>query len=165
LIKAGVIVGLGSDACGNDRPFDSLFEDMFIAPRWQRLDTHDPYLMPHGKMLEMATIDGARALGMDDRIGSIEVGKDADIILINMFTPHAMPLMMDTSRLATIVRGADVKTVMVQGQVLMEDRKVLTVNEQDVCEWAQVEALNTIKVFGLEPLMEPSVRAWGHARA
>ena len=165
LIKAGVIVGLGSDACGNDRPFDSLFEDMFMAPRWQRLETHDPYLIPHGKVLEMATIDGARALGMEDRIGSLEVGKDADIILVNMFTPQAVPLAMATSRLACLVRGADVKTVMVQGQILMEDRKVKTVNEAEVCEWAQTEALNTIEVFGLQPLMEPSVRQWGHARA
>jgi cytosine/adenosine deaminase-related metal-dependent hydrolase len=164
LIKAGVTVGIGSDACGNDRPFDSLFEDMFIAPRWQRLELHDPYLLPPGKMLEMATIDGAKALGMDDRIGSIEVGKDADIILIDMYTPQAVPLVMETSRLASLVRGADVKTVMVQGQILMEDRKVKTVNEGDVCEWAQQEALNTIDVFGLRPLMEPSVRQWGASR-
>ena len=75
LIEAGVLVGLGSDACGMDRPYDSIWEDMFMAPRWQRLELNDPNLIPSGKLLEMATIDGARIVGMDDITGSIEVGQ------------------------------------------------------------------------------------------
>jgi len=164
LLKAGATVGLGSDACGMDRPFDSILEDAFMAPRWQRLEFNDPDLIPPGKTLEMATIDGARALGMDDRIGSLEVGKDADIILVNLFSPHAVPMAMVTSRVHAMARGADVETVLVQGQILMEDRKVKTVDEMEILEWAQAEALHTVDVFGLRPLMEPSVNHWGHSR-
>ena len=88
LIEAGVLVGLGSDACGMDRPYNSIWEDMFMAPRWQRLELNDPNLIPSGKLLEMATIDGARIVGIDDITGSIEVGKEADIIIVNMWKPH-----------------------------------------------------------------------------
>lgn len=164
MIDAGVLVGLGSDSCGMDRPYDSIWEDMFIAPRWQRLELHDPWLMPNGKMLEMATIDGAKIVGMDQRTGSIEVGKEADIILVNLWKPHMLPLAMETSRLAQYARGADVETVMVAGEILMEDRKVLTVDEDELLEWAQAEAEHTWKVFGLEPMMQPSARHWGHAQ-
>lgn len=164
LIEAGVTVGLGSDACGMDRPFDSILEDICMAPRWQRLEFNDPDLIPPGKALEMATIDGARALGMDDRIGSLELGKDADVIIIDLDTPHGMPFAQETSRVASLARGADVQTVIVQGQILMRDRKVLTVDEGDVLEWAQDEAMHTLDVFGLRPLIEPSAKHWGHAR-
>ena len=163
LIKLGATVGLGSDACGMDRPFDSILEDAFMAPRWQRLEFNDPNLLPPGKTLEMATIDGAKALGMDDRIGSLEVGKDADIIVINLNTPHSMPLGMVPSRIHAMARGADVETVLVEGQVLMEDRRVLTVDETEILERAQAEALHTVDVFGLRPLMEPSAHHWGHS--
>src|SRR3954466_7902185 len=104
----------------------------------------DPSLLPVGKTLEMATIDGAKALGMDDRIGSLEVGKDADIILINLYSPHAVPMAMETSRIQAMVRGADVETVMVQGQILMEERQVKTVDEADILEHANREALHTV---------------------
>ena len=70
---------------------------------------------------------------------------------------------METSRLAHLVRGADVQTVMVRGEILMEDRKVLTVDEDDILEWAQKEAEHTWEVFGLAPLMVPSARHWGHS--
>lgn len=99
---------------------------MFIA-RWQRLETHDPYLIPHGKVLETEPVR------LVWKTASAHLRwQRADIILVNMFTPQAVPLAMATSRLACLVRGADVKTVMVQGQILMEDRKVKTVNETDV---------------------------------
>jgi cytosine/adenosine deaminase-related metal-dependent hydrolase len=164
LIEAGVLVGLGSDACGMDRPYDSIWEDMFMAPRWQRLELNDPNLIPSGKLLEMATIDGARIVGIDDITGSIEVGKEADIIIVNMWKPHLIPMWMETSRLAHLARGSDVETVMVQGEILMEDRKVLTVDENDLMEWAQKEAEHTWEVFGLHPILQASARHWGHSQ-
>lgn len=160
LIDAGVIVGLGSDACGLDNPFDSLWEDIFLAPRWQRRELNDSTVIPPGKALEMATIDGARALNMQDRIGSIEIGKDADIIVVDLFKPHIVPIFMEPTRLAHYVRGSDVDTVIVRGQVLMENRQVKSVDETEVLEWAQQEGERTIRTFGLEPLMEPSERYW-----
>jgi cytosine/adenosine deaminase-related metal-dependent hydrolase len=163
MIDAGVIVGLGSDICGSDRSC-SIWDDMFVAPRWQRILLDNPHLIPPGKALEMATIDGARALGLDDKIGSVEVGKDADLIVVNLFKPHTVPFFMETFRLAQFAKAEDVETVMVQGQILMEDRQVKTVNETEVLEWAQQQAEHTIKLFGLEPLLEPSTKYWGHSR-
>jgi 5-methylthioadenosine/S-adenosylhomocysteine deaminase len=164
IIGAGALVGLGSDACGMDRPYDSIWEDMAIAPRWQRLELTDPSVLPPGKLLEMATIDGAKIVGLDHLTGSIEVGKEADIILVNMWKPHLVPLAMETSRMAQLARGSDVETVMVQGEILMEDRKVLSVNEDYIMEWAQAEAEHTCEVFGLHPMLRPSANHWGHSQ-
>lgn len=165
MIEAGVVVGLGSDFVGLDRDWN-LWEDIYWSPRLHRRLKNDPTLMPVGKVLEMATIDGARALGLDHRIGSIEPGKDADIIIVNMWKPHIVPLLgsMTTQRLAYYGRGEDVETVMVQGQVLMEDRRVLTVNEDEILEWADAEAKHTVEVFGLRPLMQRNDRYWNSAR-
>ena len=119
MIDAGVVVGLGSDFCGLDRSWN-MWEDIYLSPRGiHRRLKNDPTQMPVGKVLEMATIDGAKALGLDHRIGSIEAGKDADIILVNMWKPHIVPLSgpMTTQRLAYYARGEDVETVMVRGRI------------------------------------------------
>jgi len=159
MIDAGVIVALGSDGIGSDHTFD-LWEDIFFAPRWQRRLLGNPTLIPPGKALEMATIDGARALGLEDRIGSLEIGKDADIIVVDLFKAHTVPFFMETSRLAHYVRGQDVDTVMVQGEILMEHRQIKNVDENEVLEWAQQQAEETVSLFGLEPLLEPSNMYW-----
>jgi cytosine/adenosine deaminase-related metal-dependent hydrolase len=164
LIDAGVLVGIGSDSCGMDRPYDSIWDDMYIAPRWQRLELREPNVLPPGKLLEMATIDGAEVVGLGQRTGSLEIGKDADIILVNMWQPHLAPVAMEPTRVAQLARGSDVETVMVEGQILMEDRKVLTVNEDDILEWAQAEAEHTYELFGLGPLLQPSANHWGHSQ-
>jgi 5-methylthioadenosine/S-adenosylhomocysteine deaminase len=165
LITAGVVVGIGTDFVGLDRDWN-LWEDMYWSPRIHRRLKNDPTLMPVGKVLEMATIDGAKALGLDQRIGSIEAGKDADIILVNMWKPHIVPLSgpMTTHRLAYYARGEDVETVMVQGQLVMENRKVLTVDEDEILEWAHAEAEHTVDVFGLKPLMQRNAKYWKSAR-
>lgn len=165
IIEKGGIVGLGSDFCGLDRSWN-MWEDIYFSPRLHRRLKNDPTIMPVGKILEMATIDGARALGMDDRIGSLEPGKDADIILVNMWKPHIVPLApaLVTQRLAYFARGEDVETVMVQGRILMENRKVLSVDEQETLEWADAEARHTVEVFGLDPLMGRNVNYWKSAR-
>jgi cytosine/adenosine deaminase-related metal-dependent hydrolase len=162
LIDAGVTVALGSDFCGIDRNW-SLWEDMYVSPRLHRRILLDETVIQPGKILEMATIDGAKALGMDEQIGSIEPGKEADVIIVNLFQPHSVPFFMEVQRLAYYTRASDVETVIVAGQVLMEDRKVLTVNERDLLEWADEEAQQTVRVFGLEPLMQRDELYWGHA--
>ena len=165
MVAAGVVVGLGSDFVGLDRDWN-LWEDIYWSPRIHRRLKNDSTLMPVGKVLEMATIDGARALGLDHRIGSIETGKDADIIVVNTWKPHIVPLLgsMTTQRLAYFTRGEDVETVMVQGNILMENGKVLTVDENELLEWADAEAKHTVEVFGLEPLMQRNDRYWKSAR-
>jgi cytosine/adenosine deaminase-related metal-dependent hydrolase len=137
---------------------------MFLGPRWQRLELNDPNVIPSGKLLEMATIDGAKIVGLDSVTGSLEPGKEADIIIVNMWKPHLVPLAMQTSRLAHLVRGSDVETVLVQGQILMEDRKVLCVDENEILEWAQAESEHTCEVFGLDPMLTPSVHHWGYSQ-
>jgi cytosine/adenosine deaminase-related metal-dependent hydrolase len=165
LIDAGVTVGLGTDVNGTDRSWN-LWEDIFFGPRLHRRLFNDPTRMPVGKILEMATIDGARALGMADRIGSIEPGKDADIIMINMWKPHIVPSFqqMTTQRVAYFARGSDVEFVMVAGRILMEDRKSKTIDENDVLEWAEAEARHTVDVFGLKPMMQRDLHYWKSAR-
>jgi cytosine/adenosine deaminase-related metal-dependent hydrolase len=159
------VVGLGSDFVGSDRSWN-LWEDIYWSPRIHRRLKNDPTFMPVGKVLEMATIDGAKALGLDHRIGSIEPGKDADIILVDLWKAHLVPLYgpLTTHRLAYYARGTDVDTVMVQGRLLMEGRKVLSVDENEVLEWADAEARHTVGVFGLEPLMRRNDHYWRAAR-
>jgi cytosine/adenosine deaminase-related metal-dependent hydrolase len=106
----------------------------------------------------MATIDAARALGIDKLTGSIEVGKKADIILVDMFKPHLVPFFMASHRIAYEALGSDVNTVIVDGKVLMENREVKTVDEKEVLEQAQLEAEETIERGGLEPLMKMEQR-------
>ncbi len=162
MIDAGVTVGLGSDAPVLDRSFD-LWEDMFFAPRWQRKLVGNGELLPPGKILEMATIDGARAVGLDDKTGSIEVGKEADMILVDYFKPHLVPIFKEVNRLVHFVRGPDVDTVIVQGEILMENRTVKTVDETDVLEKAQYEAEKMVKDFGLESMTKSTGISWGQS--
>ena len=92
LIEAGVLVGLGSDACGMDRPYDSIWEDMFMAPRWQRLELNDPNVIPSGKLWKWRPSTAPRSSAWMTVTGSIEVGKDADLIIVNMWKPHLVPI-------------------------------------------------------------------------
>lgn len=91
----------------------------------------NPTLTPARQVLRMVTIDAAKALGMDDRIGSLEAGKRADIILIDLNHPHLVPL-FDVYSLLTYAAGReDVSTVLVNGKVVVRDRKLLNLNEAD----------------------------------
>jgi 5-methylthioadenosine/S-adenosylhomocysteine deaminase len=136
LLEAGVTVALGSDGIAPDRSYD-MFRHMFQAMHYHRRHFRDAGVLPHGKVLEMVTIDAARAIGLDHEIGSLEVGKKADIILIDLFKPHLMPLNMPVYRVTCFANGADVCTTIVDGRVLMEDRRVLSVDPTEVMERAQ----------------------------
>jgi cytosine/adenosine deaminase-related metal-dependent hydrolase len=160
LIDAGVTVMLGSDGVAPDRSFD-MFRHMFQAMRYHRFYFRDPSYLPAGKVLEMVTIDAARALGLDKEIGSLEAGKKADVILIDMFKPHLMPFNMPAYRVAYFANGNDVDTVIVNGQVLMEGRRVLTVNTADVLELAQKEITEALERTQLHHLKERPERFWG----
>jgi 5-methylthioadenosine/S-adenosylhomocysteine deaminase len=163
LLDAGVTVSLGTDYTGQDRTADQ-FKDMKVAILLQRLRFRDPSYLPPGKVIEMATIDGARALGMDHLIGSLEVGKKADLILIDMEQPHLTPLWMAPQRVVYQVTGHDVDTVLVDGRILMEKRRVLSVDEATVLREAQAEGERMVERAGVTPLMGLPDRFWGHAR-
>jgi 5-methylthioadenosine/S-adenosylhomocysteine deaminase len=163
LIDAGAIVMLGSDGVAPDRSFD-MFRHMFQATRYHRYYFHDPKVLPAGKVLEMATIDAARALGMEQEIGSLEAGKRADIILVDWFKPHLVPMNMPVYRIVYYANGEDVSDVLVDGRVLMRERRVLTVNEEKVLTAAQRESDLAIHRAGLERWTAMPEGFWGTTR-
>ena len=163
LLDAGVTVMLGSDGTAPNRSTD-MFRHMFQCMHYHRTYYHDPAYLPPGKVLEMTTTDAARGLGMEKEIGSLEVGKRADIILVNMFKPHLYPLNMPVYRVIYFASGGDVDTVIVDGKILMENRIVKTVNEEEVLERAQREAEAMFDRMQLRHLLKTPDRFWGHSR-
>jgi cytosine/adenosine deaminase-related metal-dependent hydrolase len=139
---------LGSDGVAPDRSFD-MFRHMFQATRYHRFYFHDAKVLPAGKVLEMVTIDAAKALGMEKEIGSLEPGKKADIILLDWFKPHLVPMNMPVYRVVYYANGEDVSTVLVDGRILMRDRRVLTVDEEKILVAAQRESNLAIQRSGL----------------
>jgi len=138
LLKAGANVALCTDGNAPDRTFD-LWKEMRTSQIQHRGYFHDAGLLPAGKVLEMVTIDAAKAVGLDHLVGSLEPGKRADIVLVDVRQPHLAPFMMPVQRLVYAASGQDVSTVIVDGQVIMEQRKVLTVDERQVMEAAARE--------------------------
>jgi cytosine/adenosine deaminase-related metal-dependent hydrolase len=112
----------------------------------------------------MATIDSAKAFGIDDILGSIEQGKKADIILIDTYKPHLYPLNMPVDRVTYFANGNDVDTVIVDGKILMKNRRVTTINEEDVLENAQIEIEAAVGRSKLEKLYDITSRYWGKSR-
>ncbi len=163
LMDAGVTVALGSDATAPDRNGD-MFRHMQQAMHYHKTFFKDPKVLPPGKALEMCTIDGARALGMEAEIGSLESGKKADIVLVDLARPHMYPLHMPVFRLVCFANGNDVSTVIVDGRVLMEDRVVRSIDEGEVLDTAQAEAELMLDRGGFRDLLEPLPTFWGHTR-
>jgi cytosine/adenosine deaminase-related metal-dependent hydrolase len=160
LIDAGVTVAIGSDGSAPDRGYD-MFRHMFQCMHYHRRHFRDAGVLPHGKVLEMVTIDAARALSMDQQIGSLEPGKKADIILVDLFKPHMLPLNMPVFRVTCFANAADVCTTIVGGQILMHERKVLSVEEDAVLEQAQIACERMLERSGLRHLTQDPDRLWG----
>ena len=125
---------------------------------------HDSFYLPPGKLLEMITIDAAKALGMEKEIGSLEKGKQADVITVNMEQPHLMPAYMPVYKLMLYATAQDVDMTIVKGKILMKDRKVLSCDEKEIMYSAWKEAEETIVRAGAEKYMQPSDTFWGNAR-
>jgi 5-methylthioadenosine/S-adenosylhomocysteine deaminase len=139
LRKAGVAVGLGTDGAASNNDLD-MFEAMRQAAFLHKLKTGDPRAIPALVALQMATIEGARALGLEQQIGSLEVGKRADLIVVSMSAARQTPMYDPVSHLVYVTRGDDVRTTIVNGRVLMRDRRVLTLNESSVLAEARAWA-------------------------
>ncbi len=126
---AGIAVGLGTDGpAGSNNDLD-LMEEIDLAAKLAKITKMDPVAMNAKAAVEMATIDGARALHMENEIGSLEKGKKADLILISLDEPNAVPMYDVYAQLAYALKASDVETVIIAGRVVMQDRKLLTVNE------------------------------------
>jgi 5-methylthioadenosine/S-adenosylhomocysteine deaminase len=137
--KEGVSVGIGTDGAASNNDLD-MFEAMRQAAFQQKLVTMDPTAISAPDALEMATIGGARALGRPQHLGSIEAGKLADVIIVGMSKPRQQPLFDPVSQIVYASRGDDVETVIVNGRILMRDKKVLTMNEATVLAEARKAA-------------------------
>lgn len=160
LRAAGVTVALGSDATAPDRSSD-MFRHIQQAMHYHRRHFRDASVLPPGEALAMATIDAARAIGMDDRIGSLEVGKEADMILIDMHRPHLYPLNMPAYRVPCFAIGNDVDTVVVAGRVLMQGGRPLHVDAARVLAEAQAEAEAMIARIGGQADLALPPGFWG----
>ena len=129
--KAGIRVGVGTDGAASNNDLD-MFEAMRQTAFLHKLVGGDPRAIPAPVALEMATIDGARALGMDRAIGSLEAGKRADLLVVSMASARQTPMYDPVSHIVYVTRGDDVSTTIVNGKVLMRDRKVLTLDRRAV---------------------------------
>jgi len=128
---AGVAVGLGTDGpAGSNNDLD-LMEEMDLAAKLAKITKMNPLALNAKAVVEMATIDGAKALHMEKAIGSLEPGKKADLVVISLDQPNAVPMYDIYAQLAYALKGSDVQTVVIAGGVVMRDRKLLTVNEEE----------------------------------
>jgi 5-methylthioadenosine/S-adenosylhomocysteine deaminase len=134
MLALDLAVGLGPDGpAGSNNDFN-MFEEMDLAAKLQKVATGDPRSLPAEAAVEMATIRGARALGMEKEIGSLESGKRADLISIRLDRPNAVPMYNVYSQIVYALKGSDVQDVMVNGRLLVKDAQALTLNA------AQIEA-------------------------
>ena len=137
--QAGITVGLACDgpACNNTQ---DMFEVMKDAALLQKVTTRDPVSLTARDVFAMATLEGARACGMEDRIGSLSVGKLADITIIDTMASHLRPIHDPFATLVYSARAADVETVLVGGNIVVQDKKVLTMDEAEIIHKAQLRA-------------------------
>jgi len=147
---AGVAVGLGTDGpAGSNNDLD-LMEEIDLAAKLAKITKMSPLALNAKDVVEMATIDGARAIHMENEIGSLETGKKADMILISLEEPNAVPMYDVYSQIAYSLKGSDVETVVIGGRVVMRDHKLLTVDESRVLDKAR-EYGKSVKIsLGLE---------------
>jgi 5-methylthioadenosine/S-adenosylhomocysteine deaminase len=127
MLRRGIDVGLGTDGCASNNNLD-LFGEMGMCAKLHKVFSADPTVLKAEKIVEIATIGGARVLGMSALIGSITSGKCADIILVNMRKPHLTPLYNPFSQLVYAASGADVMTSIIGGRIVMRDRRLLTID-------------------------------------
>ena len=138
MLARKISVSLGADGAACNNRLD-MFTEMRTAALLQKL-AHGPEILPAASVLQMATIDGARALGLDAEIGSIEVGKRADVIVVDLNRSHSSPSPDVVSALVYSAQASDVRSTIIDGQVVMLDRQLLTLNERDAIGDANREA-------------------------
>jgi len=136
MISCGVNVGLGTDGCASNNDLD-LFSEIGFAARVHKVFRKDPLACPAEQALRMATLGGASALGLENEIGSIEPGKKADLIALNLNQPHLTPMYDPVSHIVYAARGSDVRFVWVDGRQVVKDGRVLTVDEAEVMSEAK----------------------------
>ena len=142
-LEAGIKVGLGTDGSASNNDLD-LFNEMDVTAKLHKVNILDPTVMDAKTVFKLATIDGAGALGLDNEIGSLETGKQADIIIIDVNKPHLVPMYNPVSHIVYSARGSDVQDVIIAGKVIVRDQKLLSFDLEDVLERASLTG-ETIK--------------------
>ena len=139
MMAQGVTVALGTDGCASNNDLD-LFAEMDTAAKLHKVSKLDPTVMDAQTLLRMAIVDGARALGLDHSIGTLQAGKRADLIVIDTKKPHLIPLYNPYSHLVYAACGHDVKHSIIDGNVVMENRELLTLDVEDILAQANEKA-------------------------
>ena len=155
MLRKGVNVTLGTDGGPSNNDYD-LLREMKIAALLQPLITGDPEAVRAEQVLEMATINGARALMVDNMVGSIEVGKKADIVVVDFNQPHLKPTNNPVSHLVYSAMGSDVRHVIIDGKLVVYDRRILTFDEEEVLSKADEVAHNLYQRAGV--CLEPDLK-------
>ncbi|WP_456474038.1 amidohydrolase family protein [Candidatus Pyrohabitans sp.] len=145
--KAGVTVSLGTDGAASNNTLD-IFEEMKTCTLLQKVSTHDASVLPAQEVLRFATINAARALGLEKEIGSLEVGKRGDVIIVDTHKPHLKPMSNPVSHLIYAAKGSDVSTVIVEGKVIMHEGSFRTLDVAEVCRFAEEEAFDLFEKAG-----------------
>jgi 5-methylthioadenosine/S-adenosylhomocysteine deaminase len=140
MLAQGVTVGLGTDGCASNNNLD-LFTEMDTAAKIHKIQNMDPTVTDAVTVLRMATIEGAKALGLEDITGSLEQGKKADVIVIDTHKPHLTPMYNPASHLVYAARGSDVSTSIINGKVVMEDRKLLFLDLDEIMARAREKSV------------------------
>ena len=143
LLDRDVSVSLGADGAACNNRLD-MFTEMRTAALLQKA-VHGPEVLPASRVLRMATIDGAKAMGLDGEIGSLEAGKRADVVIVRMTGLHSTPAPELVSALVYSAQASDVETVIIDGQLMMRDRKLLTIDEAETVKTANLEAKELVK--------------------
>jgi len=133
MLKKGITVSLGTDSpCSNNTA--DMFEIMKTTAIIHKGINKNPTVMPAEQVLEMATIEGAKALSWENEIGSIEAGKKADLSIISLKRPHLCPLYSEASHLVYAAKASDVETVIINGRIVMENGKLTMLNIEKVMD-------------------------------
>jgi cytosine/adenosine deaminase-related metal-dependent hydrolase len=140
LLEQGISVSLGADGAACNNRLD-MFTEMRTAALLQKA-LHGPEVLPANRVLRMATIDGARAMSLDAEVGSLEVRKRADVSVVRLDRLHATPVKDVVSALVYSAETEDVDTVIIDGELVMRDRKLFTIDERETIESARVQATN-----------------------
>ncbi len=149
MLDAGISVSLGADGAACNNRLDMFTEMRSMALLQKAL--HGPQVIPAWQALRMATIDGARALGLENEIGTLEAGKLADVVVVDLRLLHSSPGSGDTtSALVYSAQTADVRSVVIGGQLVMNDTELLTLDEESVLEEANRQRLELLKRAGIE---------------
>ncbi len=153
MLEKGVTVGLGTDGCASNNNLD-LFGEMDTAAKLAKVAYLDPTLLDARTVLNMATIGGAKVIGLEDKVGTIEPGKKADIIIVDTNTPHMTPIYNPYSQIVYSATGGDVRDVIINGRIVFRDRQFTTIDKDEIIN--EVKRL-TLRIFG-ESLWHPSCR-------